>query len=1097
MSTLLRRVLATSSRVSVRFFLLGAFLILLYPALSRAGFFYGKQKFYTVKTEHFTIHFPEGLGHAAEEIRGISEEAYERMTTRLKWQPWGRTHIVLTDKTDVPNGLATVMPTNSILLYIATPSADSTLDHYHDYLRMLFNHEFTHIVHIDMHSRWASAGRFFLGQVVAPNGATPAWMREGMAVYEESQLDPQFGRIHSAHTDMVLRTSYYENKFPRLDQIAGLSHRFPAGTGPYLFGSKFFDWLAQKYGEDRMYQYQKEYSSSLWTFALNNKARRVYSKSFYKLWDEFRADLTQTYEQQREVLNQSGLTLLSDVINTKDTQSYYTLSPEVGGYAYYESGLDDEPKIVVRKNAQSEELIIKRRLFGQMSFSKTGRYLAFSSLSSVEPKTAYADVYYYDLEKKKLYRVYDAEHAKKSMRAMDPDFSSQDGGQRWIVMTRNFLGNDQLAVSDAYEKKNYVITQAPAKTQFSNPRFSPDGSKIVVSRKDPSGYRDIVIYSRLGQELTRVTEDAVADNYPIFSPDGGKIYFTSFRTGIANIFSYDLSRQSLSQVTQVLTGVFQPSVSADGRDIYVQTYSSDKSNIQKFSVGRSGINRVAQLTNDREMDLVGMGFHAHQVLKNKTNDARNDVTSTMTDFVSDTGAHRGAAVQVFSRDPSLFEYLPMSSGGDSDRQESEDDTDEEKITVAEVQSQSDKKDYPSEYKKLLSRQPSEYPVDLSLPPDAKKYHALPQILVPRYVLPSFVALENTVLAGVAIGRSDPLYRHAWTAFANYRSDAQFVGAGATYIYSRYNPIFYVGGLRYAVDWGDINIVDAAGTIIGTSPFFEERRQGYVGAAFNIKKNKFNLSYFYEDRSSFTNLAVNLLNMKPYAGFRFQYSLANFDKFPNSISQENGYFIKVNSEWTNTIFLSNDVNEERTLYGDFRYYFEMPWSDHHVLALRVMGGWVWGDRQEFGVYRLGGPFGEGVGTSPVSRLFPLRGLAGITFSGDRAFLFSAEYRLPLMQNANRGLGTWPVFMDKLYLALFCDGGDIKSRTALPDLFTRMLVSVGAELKGDFILGYGLPITGRLGYGVVLTNRDRLGTLTDTITGASLKNGSIYFQAGTMF
>lgn len=1091
MSTLLRRVLATSSRGVLWFFLLTIVGVLLFPALSKAGFFHGKQKFYTIKTEHFYIHFPEGLGRVAEEIRGISEESFDRISTRLKWQPGGRTHVVLTDKTDVPNGLATVMPTNSVLLYVATPNADSTLDHYHDYLRMLFNHEFTHIVHIDMHSRWASPGRFLFGKVVAPNGATPAWMREGMAVYEESQLDPQFGRIHSAYTDMVLRTSYYENKFPRLDQIAGLSHRFPAGTGPYLFGSKFFDWLAQKYGEDRMYQYQKEYSSSLWTFALNNKARRVYSKSFYKLWDEFRDEMAQTYEQQRQDVSESGLTFMNDVINTKDTQSYYTVSPEVGGYAYYESGLDDKAKIVVRKNAQSEEIIIKRQLFGQMSFSKTGRYLAFSSLSSVEPKTAYADVYYYDLEKKKLYRVYDAEHDKKSMRAMDPDFSSQDGGQRWIVMTRNFLGDDQLAVFDAYEKKDHVITRAPAKTQFSNPRFSPDGSKIVVSRKDPNGYRDIVIYSRMGQELVRVTADAAADNYPVFSPNGRKIYFTSFRTGIANIFAYDLSRKSLSQVTHVLTGAFQPSVSADGREIYVQTYSSNRSYIQKFfTLGR--VNSEMMVSQEMSSEDDSMAFLSTSVSEQNMTpslprfDSHREESSVQSNLNS---------LSLFSRDPSLFEYLPIGSQGDSDRQESEDETEGEEIKVTETKTK--KKDYPSEYKNSLNRYPEYSPVESNLPADAKKYHALPQLLVPRYVLPSFLALENTVLAGVAIGRSDPLYRHAWTAFANYRSDAQFLGAGATYVYSRYNPIFYVGGLRYAVDWGDVSIVDGTGAVIGTTQFFEERRNVYTGAAFNIKKHKFNVSYFYEDRSAFTDLTVNLLNMKPNAGFRFQYSVSNFDKFPNSISQEKGYFVKVNSEWTNTVFLSDDVNEERTLYGDFRYYFEMPWSDHHVLALRVMGGWVWGDRQEFGTYRLGGPFGEGIGTSPVSRLFPLRGLSGITFAGDRAFMFSAEYRMPLIQNINRGLGTWPVFMDRLNLALFCDGGDIKSRASLSDLFTRMMVSVGAELKGDFVLGYGLPITGRLGYGLVLTNRDRLGTLTDSITGASLKNGSVYFQAGTMF
>ena len=84
-----------------------------------------------------------------------------------------------------------------------------------------------------------------------------------------------------------------------------------------------------------------------------------------------------------------------------------------------------------------------------------------------------------------------------------------------------------------------------------------------------------------------------------------------------------------------------------------------------------------------------------------------------------------------------------------------------------------------------------------------------------------------------------------------------------------------------------------------------------------------------------------------------------------------------------------------------------------------------------------------------------------------------------------------------MSLFVDGGDIKYRTEANSLFSRMLVSAGVEFSGDFVLGYGLPLTVRTGYGIVMTNRWRLGTLTDTITMSSLRYGSIYLQIGTMF
>jgi outer membrane protein assembly factor BamA len=238
-------------------------------------------------------------------------------------------------------------------------------------------------------------------------------------------------------------------------------------------------------------------------------------------------------------------------------------------------------------------------------------------------------------------------------------------------------------------------------------------------------------------------------------------------------------------------------------------------------------------------------------------------------------------------------------------------------------------------------------------------------------------------------------------------------------------------------------------------------------------------------------------MEPYAGLRFQYSLSNFKKYDDSISPENGYNAKVAGEWTDSAFGSDEVNEEFALRGDLRWYLEMPWADHHVWAVRAAVGWVWGDQQQFGAYRLGGPFGEGTGASYSSRVFPLRGLSGITFGGVQVAIYSTEYRIPLATNANFGIGTWPIFVDKIHMAFFCDGGDIRYRTDNEELLDRFLISVGAEVSGDFVLGYGLPITGRMGYGVVVMNRDRIAGLTDSITGMDLQNGSFYLQLGTMF
>lgn len=1091
------------------------FLIFLLASQSvQAGFFAGDTKFYTVKTPHFYIHYPDSLAGVATEFTTVVETVHERLTDRIQWNPKRRTHVVLTDKSDAPNGLASVIPENYILLYTAIPDADSNLDHYRDYYEFLFTHEYTHILHIDQNHKFAVPLRKIFGQIVAPNGATPGWMREGMAVYEESLLDLSFGRANSDYTNMYLRTAYLENLFPRIDQIAGLSRQFPGGMGAYLYGGDFMQWLAKTYGEDRMYQYQKKYASGFWLYSLNNKAKRVYGKSFYKLWDEYRKANEQKFEDDKNQILLRGLTDLATVLDNTNTQEAYTPNYKTGGYAYYESGLDDDPAIYIYEPGQKEPHQIKRRLQGQMSFSRTGRYLAFSSLASVEKKTSRSEVFYYDLKDKKLYRVFDRNMPNVSMRVSDPDFGPQDGGQRWMVMVRSNAHTDQLYVFDAYEKKGYVLTDEPAKTQLSNPRFSPDGRHIVVSRKDAkTGFRDIVLYSSSGRRLMNLTRDAKPDLHPVFSPNGSSVYFSSYRTGVANIFAYHLKQHTLRQLSNVFSGVFQPMPAKDGRTIYVKHYGSKKSSVKKFdykpynhrlffaelrpspdsnknNLARNQSEDAADSTLDRGLNLPG---------ESSTDSTWYDVPpdgETFSDTTAETTTLFGnQATASFEEIQPGFDFSLTDLPGVNSRFFSSHQTDEEtELTTKKVDAQTQKvaqesKTYPSRYKNLLKHFPSELKGTGDHPQGAKSYSAFPRLLIPSYVVPNVLVQQSSVLATLTIGKFDPLYRHFWTAFANYWSDAAFVGGGGTYVYSRFDPVFYAGAIRFAVDWGTIN----------NTRFFEDRFQVYAGTSYAWKHHGVNARYFYEGRSAFTNLpGINLVNMQPYAGVTLQYTYRDYEQYANSVSREDGVAARFGVDVTDQMLGADAVNEEIVSYGDIRTYYELPWFDHHVLALRVSGGWVWGDVQQFGVFRMGGPFGEGTGAAPLSpRIFPLRGLAGISFGGDRAFMFSAEYRMPLIQDVNRGIGTWPVFMDKLHLDFFVDGGDIKFRTEVPDLFTRMLIAPGAELKGDFVLGYGLPVTARLGYGVILTNRARLGNLSDSLTGMAVKNGTAYLQVGTSF
>src|SRR5262249_34329631 len=137
-------------------------------------------------------------------LAGIAEKVYAKLSPELQWKPWGRTEVVMTDHTDISNAFATTFPYNYLLLYVSSPEGTTALNYYDDWLEDLFTHEFTHILHIDKYGGIAKPFRWVLGKIVTPNGISPGWVREGIAVYEESKAGK--GRNHNSFSEMMLRT---------------------------------------------------------------------------------------------------------------------------------------------------------------------------------------------------------------------------------------------------------------------------------------------------------------------------------------------------------------------------------------------------------------------------------------------------------------------------------------------------------------------------------------------------------------------------------------------------------------------------------------------------------------------------------------------------------------------------------------------------------------------------------------------------------------------------------------------------------------------------------------------------------------------------
>ena len=71
---------------------------------------------------------------------------------------------------------------------------------------------------------------------------------------------------------------------------------------------------------------------------------------------------------------------------------------------------------------------------------------------------------------------------------------------------------------------------------FLEPMISPDGKRVVVSFADAGGNFDLWILDNERGTKMRLTFDPALDNFPAWSPDGSKVYFSSNRKGHSDIY---------------------------------------------------------------------------------------------------------------------------------------------------------------------------------------------------------------------------------------------------------------------------------------------------------------------------------------------------------------------------------------------------------------------------------------------------------------------------------------------------------------------------------------------------------------------------------
>src|SRR3954452_12696459 len=120
-----------------------------------------------------------------------------------------------------------------------------------------------------------------------------------------------------------------------------------------------------------------------------------------------------------------------------------------------------------------------------------------------------------------------------------------------------------------------------------------NGKLVFASDRDAG---DVEIYSMNadGRGQTRLTTSPGDDTYPLWSPSGTRIAFSSARNGNNHIFTMSAGGAGQTQITDGAGFDVEPTWSPDGSRI---AYASDTGNFQIFVVNADGMGPVQPLTN--------------------------------------------------------------------------------------------------------------------------------------------------------------------------------------------------------------------------------------------------------------------------------------------------------------------------------------------------------------------------------------------------------------------------------------------------------------------------------------------------------------------
>ena len=185
----------------------------------------------------------------------------------------------------------------------------------------------------------------------------------------------------------------------------------------------------------------------------------------------------------------------------------------------------------MRPDGSGDRGLVDRNGGSGLSWTPDGKSLVYDEIEVYRTYYRFFDLRSVDVATGRVRRL------TRGLRAREPDVSP-DG--RSVVFVRKMGDRSELFVVGLDGTGLRALTTSPPQTEWGDPRFSPDGTRVVASRWTTGGWLDIVIVDVASGSEATLTHDRAKDVEPTFTPDGQAVVFRSDRDGVSNLYAYRL-----------------------------------------------------------------------------------------------------------------------------------------------------------------------------------------------------------------------------------------------------------------------------------------------------------------------------------------------------------------------------------------------------------------------------------------------------------------------------------------------------------------------------------------------------------------------------